>query len=108
MKKGPRSWNRRDFNVAANGYFTILKPAGWFPTVRLPQGFRYPTVQPKVNASQSEPRQKPLDHVYGQGLAMPYAITRLSEYHPGLIRSSLIVFAAGALTSILLWWIMHP
>ena len=108
MKKGPRPWNRRDFNVATNGYFTILKPSGWFSAARLPGGFRYLNGQPKVNASNSEPRQKPLDHTYGQGVLTSCAITRLSEYHPGLIRSALIAFAAATLTSILLWWIMHP
>lgn len=39
--KGSRTWNRRDFSVTADGYFTVLTPAGWFPTVRLPGGFRY-------------------------------------------------------------------
>ena len=39
--KGPSSWNRRGSAVTANGYFTVLKSTGWFPTFRLPDGFRY-------------------------------------------------------------------
>jgi hypothetical protein len=108
MKKAPRSWNRRDFNVAINGYFTVLKPAGWFAASRLPGGFRYLTGQSKENASISEPERKSLDHAYGPETTLPYAMMRSSDYDPGLIRTALIVLAAGALTSILLWWIMHP
>ena len=35
------SWNRRGSAVTANGFFTILKSTGWFPTFRLPDGDRY-------------------------------------------------------------------
>ncbi len=38
---GSRTWNRREFTVASNGDFFILRPAGWFAAVRLPGGFRY-------------------------------------------------------------------
>jgi hypothetical protein len=105
MKKGSRSWNRRDFNVAVNGYFTILKPAGWFSAARLPGTFRYLTGQ--TRQKKSEP-----DHLaraaYGRQTTMQYAIIDSGYHAPGLVRSAFIVFAAAALTSILLWWIMHP
>jgi hypothetical protein len=108
MKKGPRSWNRRDFNVATNGYFTILKPSGWFAAARLPGGYRYPTGRPKGNDLSSNPEQKFPDRPYSLETTMQYAIIKSSDYDQGLMRPALIVFAAAALTSILLWWIMRP
>ena len=35
------AWNRRGSAVTANGFFTVLKSTGWFPTFRLPDGYRY-------------------------------------------------------------------
>jgi hypothetical protein len=106
MKKGLRSWNRRDFNVAVNGYFTVLKPTGWFSAARLPGTFRYLTGQ--TRQKKSGPDQKLLPHAYGQQTTMQYAIIDSGNDAPRLGRSAFIVFASAALTSILLWWIMHP
>lgn len=38
---GSVKWNRREFTVAPNGYFNVLKANGWFAAFRLPVGFRY-------------------------------------------------------------------
>ena len=123
----PRTWNRRDFTVTANGFFTILKPSRWFSAVPLPGGFRYlvgrskrtssppahenptenPTAAPPLEST-SEPTQKSLDHADGQETAI------LSQSMiPGtldhrlmraLMRAALIVFAAIAITCALLWF----
>jgi hypothetical protein len=49
--KNLHTWNRRGFSVASAGYFTVLKPTGWFAASRLPGGFRYVGGQAKAIAS---------------------------------------------------------
>jgi hypothetical protein len=124
---GPRSWNRREFAVTPNGLFSILKPTGWFSTVRLPGGYRYLVGLSKGNASPqahenptenptappspvsiSEPVQKALDHADSQEMAILSQRIIPSAYKHRLMRQALIVLAATAITSILLWWIHHP
>lgn len=98
MKKGSHFWNRREFNVAPNGFFTVQKAAGWFAAWRLPAGFRYPasqsraTVAPPV-AERAETRFQ---------ILAPVARDRQLQ------RSLLIVIAAALITFLLLLWIMHP
>jgi hypothetical protein len=125
--KGSRTWNRRDFFVAPNGLFSILRPAGWFSAVRLPGGFRYrvgqskgatspqahekPTENPTAaptHESTFVPEQRALDYADSQGTAIPSQIRKLSTHDQRLMRPALIVLAATAITSILLgwlWWI---
>jgi hypothetical protein len=116
----PHTWNRREFNITQNGYFTILKSAGWFSAVPLPGGFRYlvrkskgfanPTENPAENptaasvfASTSAPQ---LNSLARSG--SPETTIRLqtidsatSGHH--LMRLALIVVAATGLAWILLW-----
>ncbi len=125
--KSPRSWNRREFAVTPNGFFTILKPTGWFSTVPLPGGFRYLVGQSKGTASPqahenstenpttapppestSVPEQMALDHADSQETAIPLQIMKPSTPDHRLLRPALVVLAATAITSILLWWITNP
>jgi len=125
--KSPRSWNRREFAVTPNGFFTILKPTGWFSAVPLPGGFRYFVGQSKGTASPqahenptenpttapppestSVPERKALDHADSQETAIPLQIVMPSTHDHHLMRPALIVLAATAITSILLCWICSP
>jgi hypothetical protein len=107
----PRSWNRREFSVTPNGYFTILRPSGWFSAARLPEGFRYrmglseetefshvhedPTVAPP-------PEQKVLNAV-SQETAILSQTMKMSTHDYHLVRIALIILAATAITWMILW-----
>jgi hypothetical protein len=125
--KSPRYWNRREFTVTPNGFFTILKSTGWFSTVPLPGGFRYRVGQSKGTASPqahenptenptaappleltSVPEQKALDHADSQETAILSQSMIPSTHDHRLMRPALIVVAATAITWIFLWWIGHP
>jgi hypothetical protein len=99
--KDPRTWNRRDFAVTANGFFTVLRPTGWFSTLRLPGGFRYLTGQSKGTTSPLPPY--PTDN---HPTALPLQFVSLGVQDRRVMRPALIVLAAGAITLFMLWWIM--
>ena len=109
----PRSWNRREFRVAANGFFTVLRPTGWFSAVPLPGGFRY-----LVNLSKRSVYRRTLDgpgpELNARGHANGQEVVVLSQSRiPGafdhhfmrsLIMAVLTVLAAVALSFLLLWF----
>ena len=91
------SVNRRGFSVGTAGWFTVLKPNTWFPASRLHDGFRYPGGLPKGSAE------------FGSiNSATPSLNVKLNANDPGLVRLALTILGAIAITSALLWWIMHP
>jgi hypothetical protein len=90
-----RSITRRGFNVGTAGWFTVLKPNTWFPASRLPGNFRYRNSQSALDQTNFETASSPR-------IAIPGPDTR------GPMHLTFIVLAAVAITSALLWWIMHP
>jgi len=110
------SWNRRGSAVTANGFFTVLRSTGWFPTFRLPDGYRYAT-----GKSVTDPLH-PVDVVARLAVSNPAAnapapgqtTIALQQIDSGqvdlraLLHTVLLALAAAALTFGLLWWIMHP
>jgi hypothetical protein len=111
MKKSPRTWNRRDFNVAPNGLYTVLKSAGWFAAWRLPAGFRYRVPQPKATASPQARENSAATFArktWGRGDRQETAILSQSMMpttrDPRPLRLVLIVLAATAIAVICLWW----
>jgi hypothetical protein len=125
--KGFRTWNRRDFSVTANGYFNVLKPTGWFATVRLPGRFRYRFGQSK-GAESPRAHENPTEYLTaapspgaasasGQnGLdqdASEQTLSRLQILPPsskvhGLMGPMLIALAATLITVIFLWALRTP
>jgi hypothetical protein len=95
-----RSITRRGFNVGTAGWFTVLKPNTWFPASRLPGRFRYRISQSAETTA--------VDHVGSQGTTNPPRILIPSREDRRLARLALVVLTAIAITSVLLWWIMHP
>ena len=89
-----RSITRRGFDVGTAGWFTILRPNTWFPASRLPGRFRY----------RSSPSAKTT--AVDQAISVNILIPSTKDRRLG--RSALVVVAALAITSALLWWIMHP
>lgn len=89
-----RSITRRGFEIGTAGWFTVLKPNTWFPASRLPGRFRY--------RSSTSAGTLAMDRAISLRITLP-----ITKDHR-LVRSALVVLAAAAITSALLWWIMHP
>lgn len=89
-----RSITRRGFDIGTAGWFTVLQSNTWFPASRLPGRFRYVGRQ----STEASPR----------GEAVAPRIGLLSTRDRRLMRSALVVLTAVAITSALLWWVMHP
>lgn len=95
MSEG-KQWNRRSFDVTPNGYFTVLKPSGWFPTVRLPGGFRYligENGKPKPLLHTDNPKS-----VATADATVCFQMVGSTDGKRNLLRFGLIVLAAIALT----------
>ncbi|MGA2886500.1 MAG: hypothetical protein ABSE51_00495 [Terracidiphilus sp.] len=120
---GPRSWNRREFDVTPAGFFTVLRPTGWFSaTSRLPAGFRYlvsaskhaaapHVVDMPAAAPARAPEQEALDRPAIKETTISLQILTLSAHDHHLMRQALILLSAAAITCFLLWWIFfrpHP
>ena len=93
-----RSVNRRGFNVGTAGWFTVLKPNTWFPASRLskampPLGVRARGTGPGTNGA--------------SGLVRWLAMERSVEDR-NRMRLASAILGALAITSAMLWWIMHP
>jgi len=103
---GSRFWNRREFNVAPNGYFTVLRPSGWFSASRLPDGFRYSLGALRGNVPR--PARACIHQAVSSpaNLLPPQFALQSREVQWG--RLVLIVFAAVLITIALLEWIGHP
>lgn len=118
----PRTWNRREFSVTPNGFFTVLRPSGWFSAAPLPGGFRYLTTPSKKATAQEDAHstatvppgstpqrvQTALDHGGSPGTELPLQFTSLGTEHRQVLRPALIALAATAITFILLWCTEHP
>jgi hypothetical protein len=89
-----RSITRRGFDVGTAGWFTVLKPNTWFPASRLPEAFRFRS-SPSAEATA-------VDRMISLRILLPANKDRR------LMHSALVAIAAVAITSALLWWIMHP
>ena len=89
-----RSITRRGFEVGTAGWFTVLKPNTWFPASRLPGGFAIAVVR--------------LLRRLRWSTQFHFASSLPATKDRRLVRSALVVLAAVAITSALLWWIMHP
>jgi hypothetical protein len=117
----PRTWNRREFNITQNGYFTILKSSGWFSAVPLPGGFRYlgsksrraatpqaPNLPADIDATVPAVASKSAQFVSSAGSGSSAATIQLQTIDSDtsgrhLTRLALIVVAATGLAWILLW-----
>ena len=94
-----RSVSRRGYNVGTAGWFTVLRPNTWFPASRLQKnlpGFG-------IRAEQMTPG--------GSSGTVVLAPWTPAERHPddsNRMRLASAVFGAVAITSVMLWWIMHP
>jgi hypothetical protein len=106
--KSPHTWNRRDFSVGSAGYFTVLKPAGWFAASRLPGGFRYLGGQPKLAETTNALEQNAASAANSLGATIRFQTIEPGTHDHPVTRPALIVLGAAAITAILLWWTAFP
>jgi hypothetical protein len=92
-----RYWNRREFDVTPNGYFTVLKSSGSVSAVRPPAGFRY-----LVKGAPDPSFKFPL-HSGGQATGLPPQILASNSKEPYLSRLALALLGAVAVSWALLW-----
>jgi hypothetical protein len=111
----PPSWNRRGSAVAPNGFFTVLKSTGWFPTFRLPDGFRYlsgkSAINPAYPADVVARRTISRASTESAQIESTIALCQIDSGRVGLstaLRIATLALAAFALTFAALMWIMHP
>lgn len=97
-----RSVNRRGFDVGTAGWFTVLKPNSWFPATRLPRPLKWSGIPVKEIAGKDA-----LNGADSPFSAAPMAVAETVE-NGHLLRAASIVCGALAITSAMLWWIMHP
>ena len=89
----------------------MLRSSGWFPTFRLPGGFRYLIGESGVNrprsagAAEQQTADQPAD-------TQTEIVLRQIDVEPrgarAVLRGVLLALASTALTFALLLWIMHP
>lgn len=97
-----RSITHRGFSIGTAGWFTVLRPNTWFPASRLPAGFHSQPIRSTIAGSSGVP-----NHTGNLEVApAPALIVGAPTLRP--LRVASIVTAAIAITSALLWWIMHP
>lgn len=97
-----RSVSQRGFSVGTAGWFTVLRPNTWFPASRLRKSrptFGLRTQQADTGAQGA---------VLGQSSAVRWAATEGSREARNRMRSASAILGALAITSVMLWWIMHP
>jgi len=101
--KAPRSRNRRDFNVATAGWFTVLKTSLRTVTLRPPGGYcslARPSSSPEATTETPEQLADRLGTIKIPLIGDSGMIDR------GLIRMGLIVLTAASFTWFILWWMM--
>jgi hypothetical protein len=89
MKKISPTFKRRDYSVTPNGFFTVLRPSGRLATLNLSNGVR------KFFGSSN-----------GVAPTQTIALTQIEQpgiYVQNMKRLAVIVLAACAITSIVLW-----
>jgi hypothetical protein len=99
-----RSLSRRGSSVDTAGWFTVLRTYNWFATSQLPGSFRDKS---RRVAKSIAGREAPSGTDF-HGASVSLQMTDLRFQDARLIRAALIILGAMAITSILLWWIMHP
>jgi hypothetical protein len=107
-----RTLNRRGVSVGTAGWFTVLRPDRWSAASRQP-GSLHPLTDPSNRAASTlalgqKVEQKVLNHTDDQDATMAPSMMQFGTHDLRLKRSALILSAAMTITSVLLWWIMHP
>ncbi|MGA9670036.1 MAG: hypothetical protein WBQ94_12560 [Terracidiphilus sp.] len=98
-----RSKNRRDFNVASAGYFSVLKTSLRTVTLRPPGGYRSLFKPSNAPETSTETPEQLADRLHTTKIPL---IGDSGMIDRGLIRMAVIVLTAASFTFFILWWMM--
>ena len=101
--KAPRFQNRRDFNVASAGWFSVLKTAPRTVSLRPPGGYRSLAGQSRAADTSTASAELLADRLRTTRIPL---IGDAGMIDRGLVRMALIVFSAASLTLFILWWMI--
>ena len=102
-----RSVSRRGFSVGTAGWFTVLRPNTWFPASRLPKchpAFGTPTDRAVEQAPTGSAPGLSSDGVK----AVWWLPMERNGEDRNRVRFASAILGALAITSAMLWWVMHP
>ena len=102
-----RAVSRRGFSVGTAGWFTILRPNSWYPSTRTQGTFK------SRGIGLGREREEPAGHgissdVGGSTKAVQWLATEWIAEDRNRARLATAIFGALAITTSMLWWIMHP
>ena len=100
----PRSQNRRDFNVAPAGWFSVLKTPSRTVALRPPGGYRSLANPSSAQGTSTETPEQLAAHL--RTIKIPL-IGDSGMIDRGQLRMALIVVTAASFTYFILWWIMR-
>ena len=102
-----RSVSRRGFSVGTAGWFTVLRPNTWFPASRLPKA--HPALGTRADgAVEQVSKDNFVGFPSGDAKAVRWMTTEQRAEDRNRVRRASAIFGALAITSAMLWWIMHP
>jgi len=96
----PRSQNRRDFNVAPAGWFSVLKTPSRTVALRPPGGYRSLANPSSAQGTSTETPEQLADRLNTTKIAL---IGDSGMMDRGLLRMALIVLTAIPFTLLILW-----
>ena len=102
-----RAVSRRGFSVGTAGWFTILRPNSWYPATRVQGGFKRPGIG-RGGDGEKPSGQGVLTGVGGSARAARWLASEWSAEDRNRVRLASAIFGALAITTGMLWWIMHP
>src|SRR4051812_33694280 len=102
-----RSVTRRGFSVGTAGWFTVLRPNTWFPASRLARAL--PGLDKRVvGAPERVAGPGAPESAGGQVKAVRWLAMERAVEPRNKMRAGTAIVGALAITSAMLWWIMHP
>jgi len=102
-----RSVSRRGFSVGTAGWFTVLRPNTWFPASRLPKTYRGSDVHAEGRAERV-PDAGAVLGASDEASAVRWRAMERSAKDRNRVRLASAIVGALAITTGMLWWIMHP
>jgi len=97
-----RSVIQRGFRVGTAGWFTVLRANTWFPASRLPNS------HPSFGLQTQQTERSALGGGTGPVRAGQWLALERRAEDRNRMRSVSAIVGALAITSAMLWWIMHP
>jgi hypothetical protein len=102
-----RTVDRRGSSVGSAGWFTVLRSKKWSAAPLLPGSFHVSGRRSLGPAEPTAPELMAPKYADSRPATAPLQIMKLDVDDRGFMRPALIVLAAIAVSSVLLWWDMN-